>query len=135
MVQRIDANTEDVVDNVQGAQRELMKYWSRVSGNRWLVAKMFGVLMVSLIAQFYLTQRLIEHLDILSFMGSNCGLKNFHKQGVGICDRVLEYNKLQPVLELKLYQNATIILGLVLQHYRKPLGYNNFFGRPHLKSV
>ena len=46
MIQRIDANTEDVVDNVEGAQRELMKYWSRVSGNRWLVAKMFGVLMV-----------------------------------------------------------------------------------------
>lgn len=46
MVQRIDANTEDVVDNVQGAQRELLKYWSRVSGNRWLIAKMFGVLMV-----------------------------------------------------------------------------------------
>ena len=33
---------------MQGAQRELMKYWSRVSGNRWLVAKMFGVLMVGL---------------------------------------------------------------------------------------
>ena len=47
MIQRIDANTEDVVDNVQGAQRELLKYWSRVSGNRWLIAKMFGVLMVS----------------------------------------------------------------------------------------
>ena len=31
MIERIDANTEDVVDNVQGAQRELMKYWSRVS--------------------------------------------------------------------------------------------------------
>jgi syntaxin 5 len=46
MIQRIDANTEDVVDNVEGAQRELMKYWSRMSGNRWLVAKMFGVLMV-----------------------------------------------------------------------------------------
>ena len=46
-IQRIDANTDDVVDNVQGAQRELMKYWNRVSGNRWLVAKMFGVLMVS----------------------------------------------------------------------------------------
>ncbi|KAL8637315.1 MAG: hypothetical protein Q9228_005400 [Teloschistes exilis] len=45
-IQRIDANTEDVVDNVEGAQRELMKYWSRVSGNRWLVAKMFGVLMI-----------------------------------------------------------------------------------------
>ena len=45
-IQRIDANTDDVVDNVQGAQRELLKYWSRVSGNRWLVAKMFGVLMI-----------------------------------------------------------------------------------------
>lgn len=46
MIQRIDANTEDVVDNVQGAQRELLKYWSKVQGNRWLVAKMFGVLMI-----------------------------------------------------------------------------------------
>ena len=46
MIQRIDANTEDVVDNVEGAQRELLKYWSRVSGNRWLIAKMFGVLMI-----------------------------------------------------------------------------------------
>ncbi|KAL8760782.1 MAG: hypothetical protein Q9184_003041 [Pyrenodesmia sp. 2 TL-2023] len=45
-IQRIDANTEDVVENVEGAQRELMKYWSRVSGNRWLIAKMFGVLMI-----------------------------------------------------------------------------------------
>jgi len=45
-IQRIDANTDDVVDNVEGAQRELMKYWGRVQGNRWLVAKMFGVLMI-----------------------------------------------------------------------------------------
>lgn len=48
MIQRIDANTEDVVENVEGAQRELMKYWSRMSGNRWLIAKMFGILMVCL---------------------------------------------------------------------------------------
>lgn len=46
MIERIDANTEDVVDNVAGAQRELLKYWNRVSGNRWLIAKMFGVLMI-----------------------------------------------------------------------------------------
>ncbi|KAI0130441.1 t-SNARE [Xylariales sp. AK1849] len=45
-IQRIDANTEDVVDNVQGAQKELLKYWSTVSSNRWLIAKMFGVLMI-----------------------------------------------------------------------------------------
>ena len=48
MIQRIDANTDDVVDNVQGAQRELLRYWTRVSSNRWLIAKMFGVLMVCL---------------------------------------------------------------------------------------
>ena len=51
-LQRIDANTEDVVDNVEGAQRELLKYWNRVSGNRWLIAKMFGVLMVSFTHSF-----------------------------------------------------------------------------------
>ena len=45
-IQRIDANTDDVVDNVAGAQRELLRYWSRVQGNRWLIAQMFGVLMV-----------------------------------------------------------------------------------------
>ena len=42
MIQRIDAETEDVVTNVGGAQRELLKYWGRVSSNRWLVVKMFG---------------------------------------------------------------------------------------------
>jgi syntaxin 5 len=42
-IQRIDADTDAVVENVEGAQRELLKYWNRMSGNRWLVAKMFGV--------------------------------------------------------------------------------------------
>lgn len=46
MIERIDANTEDVVDNVGGAQRELLKYWGRVSSNRWLFAQMFGVIMI-----------------------------------------------------------------------------------------
>jgi len=46
MIQRIDAETEDVVTNVSGAQRELLKYWGRVSSNRWLVVKMFGILMI-----------------------------------------------------------------------------------------
>lgn len=45
-IQRIDADTDAVVENVEGAQRELLKYWNRMSGNRWLVAKMFGVLMI-----------------------------------------------------------------------------------------
>ncbi|KAF2674075.1 syntaxin [Microthyrium microscopicum] len=45
-IQRIDADVEDTLDNVEGAQRELLKYWGRVSGNRWLIAKLFGVLMI-----------------------------------------------------------------------------------------
>ena len=70
MIQRIDADTEDVVDNVQGAQRELMKYWSRVSGNRWLVAKMFGVLMVGSNVQS--SKLILTRLqDILPPLGSH----------------------------------------------------------------
>lgn len=59
-IQRIDANTDDVVDNVEGAQRELMKYWGRVQGNRWLVAKMFGVLMICEFTLFSFPMRLLR---------------------------------------------------------------------------
>ncbi|KAI9800759.1 MAG: cis-Golgi t-SNARE syntaxin [Piccolia ochrophora] len=45
-IERIDSTTEDVVENVSSAQKELMKYWSRVSGNRFLVVKIMGVLFV-----------------------------------------------------------------------------------------
>ncbi|KAF9505644.1 hypothetical protein BS47DRAFT_1306327 [Hydnum rufescens UP504] len=45
-VQRIDADTLDVVDNVSGAQRELLKYYASISSNRWLMLKVFGVLIV-----------------------------------------------------------------------------------------
>ena len=68
-IQRIDANTEDVVDNVEGAQRELMKYWSRVQGNRWLVAKMFGVLMICMSAHFHPVE-LCANVRSLSSLGS-----------------------------------------------------------------
>jgi t-SNARE complex subunit, syntaxin len=69
MIQRIDANTDDVVDNVQGAQRELMKYWTRVSGNRWLIAKMFGILMVRIHFFINLPTPLTTH-RFSSFSGS-----------------------------------------------------------------
>ena len=45
-ITRIDDIVVDVVYNVNAAQSELLKYWNRVQGNRWLVAKLFGVLMV-----------------------------------------------------------------------------------------
>jgi len=74
-IQRIDANTEDVVDNVEGAQRELMKYWSRISGNRWLVAKMFGVLMVCNHREVYFRPGQTNIIpDFLPLMGPHRGI-------------------------------------------------------------
>jgi syntaxin 5 len=45
-VQRIDADTIDIASNVGGAQRELLKYYASISNNRWLMLKVFGVLVV-----------------------------------------------------------------------------------------
>ncbi|TCD67105.1 cis-Golgi t-SNARE syntaxin [Steccherinum ochraceum] len=45
-VQRIDADTVDIASNVSGAQRELLKYYASISSNRWLMLKVFGVLIV-----------------------------------------------------------------------------------------
>jgi hypothetical protein len=45
-VQRIDADTLDIASNVSGAHRELMKYYAGISSNRWLMLKVFGVLIV-----------------------------------------------------------------------------------------
>lgn len=70
-IQRIDANTEDVVDNVEGAQRELMKYWSRVQGNRWLVAKMFGVLMICTSLQTPISPANSLTIHSLPFVGAH----------------------------------------------------------------
>lgn len=46
VIQRIDDNVEDVSLNISGAQRELMKYYNSVSSNRWLMLKIFGILIV-----------------------------------------------------------------------------------------
>lgn len=45
-VQRIDADTHDIMSNVSGAQRELLKYYASISSNRWLMLKVFGILIV-----------------------------------------------------------------------------------------
>jgi hypothetical protein len=45
-VQRIDADTTDIAANVSGAQRELLKYYASVTSNRWLMLKIFGVLII-----------------------------------------------------------------------------------------
>ncbi|XP_078177803.1 syntaxin of plants 32 isoform X2 [Carex rostrata] len=45
---RIDENMEDTLANVEGAQGQLLKYLNSISSNRWLMIKIFFVLMVFL---------------------------------------------------------------------------------------
>lgn len=43
---RIDANVEDTQLNVEAAHMEILKYFQSVSSNRWLMIKIFLVLVV-----------------------------------------------------------------------------------------
>ncbi|XP_017162425.1 syntaxin-5a isoform X3 [Poecilia reticulata] len=45
-IQRIDANVEDTQLNVEAAHTEILKYFQSVSSNRWLMIKVFLVLIV-----------------------------------------------------------------------------------------
>ena len=43
---RIDANVEETQLNVEAAHSEILKYFKSVSSNRWLMIKIFGVLII-----------------------------------------------------------------------------------------
>uniref|UniRef100_A0A8C6UC74 Syntaxin-5 n=1 Tax=Neogobius melanostomus TaxID=47308 RepID=A0A8C6UC74_9GOBI len=45
-IQRIDANVEDTQLNVEAAHTEILKYFQSVSSNRWLMIKIFLVLII-----------------------------------------------------------------------------------------
>ncbi|KAI8977267.1 t-SNARE [Mycotypha africana] len=45
-VQRIDQNTDDIEMNIMGAQRELLKYYTSISSNRWLFLKIFATIII-----------------------------------------------------------------------------------------
>ncbi|KAM3836024.1 syntaxin-5a isoform 2-T2 [Diretmus argenteus] len=45
-IQRIDANVEDTQLNVDAAHTEILKYFQSVSSNRWLMIKIFLVLII-----------------------------------------------------------------------------------------
>ena len=49
MAVRIDENITETFGNVESAQGQLLKYLNNISSNRWLVMKIFFVLMVFLI--------------------------------------------------------------------------------------
>lgn len=46
MITRIDSNVEDTSMNVEAAHTELVKYLHSISQNRWLMIKVFGVLII-----------------------------------------------------------------------------------------
>jgi syntaxin 5 len=46
---RIDENMDDTLSNVEGAQGQLHKYLTSISSNRWLIIKIFIVLLVILL--------------------------------------------------------------------------------------
>jgi syntaxin 5 len=46
VVQRIDMNVEDMQLNIERGQGELLKYLKNVSSNRWLMVKIFAVLLI-----------------------------------------------------------------------------------------
>lgn len=43
---RIDSNTDDAVMNVEAAHSEILKYFQSVTSNRWLMIKIFAVLIL-----------------------------------------------------------------------------------------
>lgn len=44
MVERIDTNVQDAELNVEAAHGQILKYFQSVTNNRWLMIKIFGVL-------------------------------------------------------------------------------------------
>ncbi|XP_028815950.1 syntaxin-5-like [Denticeps clupeoides] len=53
-VQRIDSNVEDTQLNIEAAHGEILKYFQSVSSNRWLMIKIFLVLIVFIIFVVFL---------------------------------------------------------------------------------
>ncbi|XP_072385255.1 syntaxin-5 [Diabrotica undecimpunctata] len=46
MVERIDSNVEHAELNIEAAHAQIVKYFKNISSNRWLMIKIFGVLIV-----------------------------------------------------------------------------------------
>lgn len=46
MVERIDSNVQDAELNIEAAHGQILKYFQSVSKNRWLMIKIFGVLIM-----------------------------------------------------------------------------------------
>eukprot|EP00871_Galdieria_phlegrea_P001846 jgi/Galph1/2662/GphlegSOOS_G1367.1 len=48
LVERIDSNIEDTMFQVEQGQNQLLRYYNRISSNRWLIVKVFATLILFL---------------------------------------------------------------------------------------
>jgi len=48
-ITRIDANVEETLAQVEGVQEQLIKYFQKISDNKWLMTQIFLVLLVTVI--------------------------------------------------------------------------------------
>ena len=69
-VQRIDSDTHDIMDNVTGAQRELLIFYNSVSNNRWLILKIFGVLIVFVRLHLFTVKSTLIYFLIVPYLYS-----------------------------------------------------------------
>ena len=49
MAVRIDENMDETFTQVEAGQAQLLKYLNTMSGNRWLMLKVFGLVMAMLV--------------------------------------------------------------------------------------
>jgi syntaxin 5 len=49
MAVRIDENVDETLTQVEAGQAQLLKYLNTISSNRWLLLKVFGIIMLALI--------------------------------------------------------------------------------------
>jgi len=65
-VQRIDDNVIDIESNITSAHGELSKYLAGMMSNRWLMLKIFGVLIVFVCLSLTLINLITDVLVVLN---------------------------------------------------------------------
>ena len=70
MITRIDSNVESTSINIETAHHELLKYFNNISKNRWLIIKVFGVLMAFFVFFRHIYGIKQEHITFLHFLAT-----------------------------------------------------------------
>jgi hypothetical protein len=80
--------------NVTGAQRELLKYYASITSNRWLMLKIFGVLIIFVSSNLDKIPR--DKMLIASFL--NRSLMSLLGMTYGLSSSTTHFTKLEPTV-------------------------------------